>query len=106
MWPRAAWQTKGAPADFSSILLASFLFVLILFPRFPGIEKTQRRAEKAKPCQNWRIRLSEQPTGKNGIDDRSDKIDVPRHLALWFQWCVGFGCHSGTPLRLIEPNYV
>ncbi len=59
--------------------------LLILFPSSPGIKEPHRRADDAKPCQKRRIRLREQPTGKNRIDDGPDKVDEPGNLALWFQ---------------------
>src|SRR5437868_15196198 len=85
---------------------ASFLFVLILFPRSPGIEKPHGRADEAKPCQHRGIRLLEQPTGENGIDDRSDKIDVPRNLAGWFERCIGLRCHPSLSMGPVRRNYV
>ena len=81
------------------IISGSFL----LFPSPPGIEQPHRRADEANPCQ--RRRFCEQPTGKSGIDNCSDKIDIPRNLALFFQRCVAWRCHSRAPMRPVMLNY-
>ena len=108
IWPTMrVGCNHGAMAWFSAAQgLASSLFLLILFPGSPGIKKPHRSTDEAEPCQNRRIRLREQPTGENGIDDRSDKINVPRNLAFLIQRCVGLRCHSSGPMRLVRPNYV
>lgn len=71
---------------------------LLLFPSPPGIVKTQRCTDGANPCQNRQGRFREQQSGKNGIDDPSDQIDVPGNLALSVHNCVGTRCHLNTPL--------
>ena len=76
----------------------------ILFPSFPGIVKAQRRTDGANPCQNRQGRFREQHTGKNGIDDPPDKVDIPGNLALSVHSCVGSRCHSSAPMPPVMPN--
>jgi hypothetical protein len=76
----------------------------ILFPSSPGVVKAQRRTDDANPCQNRPSRIREQHTGKNGIDDPPDKVDVPRHPALSVHSCVGLRCHSSAPMRPVMSN--
>ena len=71
---------------------------LLLFPSPPGIVKTQRRTDDANPCQDRQGRFCEQQSGKNGIDDPSDQVDVPGNLALSVHNFVGTRCHLNTPL--------
>lgn len=80
----------------------SVLFLLILFPGSPGKEETDRRTDDAKPCQSRRVILREQPTGKNDIEDRSDKKDIPRNLALLVQRSIGLRGHSISPMRPVR----
>ena len=68
----------------------------ILFPGSPGIVKAQRRADGANPCQNRQGRFREQHTGKNGIENPPDKVDVPGNLALSVYSCVGSRFHSSA----------
>ena len=76
----------------------------LLFPSSPGIVKAQRRTDGANPCQNRQSRFREQHNGKNGIDDPSDKVDVPGNFALSVHSCVGSRCHSSAPMRPVMPN--
>jgi hypothetical protein len=82
------------------IISVSFL----LFPSSPGIVKAQRRTNGANPCQNRQGRFREQHTGKNGIEDPPDKVDVPGNLALSVHSCVGSRGHSRAPMRPVMPN--
>ena len=75
-----------------------------LFPSSPGIVKPHRRTDGANPCQNRQGRFCEQHDGKNGIDDPSDKVDVPGNLALSVQSYVGLRCHSSASMRPVMRN--
>ena len=68
----------------------------LLFPSSPGIVKAQRRTNGANPCQNRQGRFREQHTGKNGIENPPDKVNVPGNLALSVHSCVGSRCHSSA----------
>ena len=76
----------------------------LLFPSSPGIVKAQRRTDGANPCQNRQGRFREQHNGKNGIEDPSDKVDIPGNLALSVHSCVGSRCHSSAPMPPVMPN--
>ena len=80
---------RGRRSTLLGINSVSFL----LFPSSPGIVKAQWRTNGANPCQNRQGRFREQHSGKNGIDDPPDKVDVPGNLALFVQSYVGLRCH-------------
>ena len=95
-------QQDGGVRGSAGLGIISVLF--LLFPSPPGKEIPHRRTDEANPCQ--RRRFCKQPNGKSGIDHCSDKVEVPRNLALFFQWCAGLRCHSSAPMRPVRPNYV
>ena len=95
---RGAWIATTArwPGSLCRARLGIISVSFTLFPSFPGIVKAQRCADGANPCQNRQGRFREQHTGKNGIENPPDKVNVPGNLALSVHSCVGSRCHSSA----------